>query len=207
MCDSMPLLKGSAFSTNFIKIIFIKNEIFFSITFKKSHSKCFVIVYWCNYCSMINSILFLCILDNNIITICYNIILTWSIITQFTNIFLFNTIWSVFKEAGVSSLTSFWTDLSPFCLFSTDWIPVVTKSDVIIQAFFTTLHWLFGFDGGGVYVKACARCLGVLPCFMRGCNSTSCNLHKEQVAFIGYPDSSVPARLEENWVKSILFRL
>ena len=136
MCDCMPLLKGSAFSTNFIKIIFIKNEIIFSITFKKWHSKRFVIVYWCNYCSMINSILFPCILDNSIITICCNIIiLTWSIITQFTNIFPFNTIWSVFKEAGVSSLTSFWMDLSPFCLFSTGCIPVVTKSDVVIQAF------------------------------------------------------------------------
>ena len=195
-------------------------KFFFSITFKKWHSKHFVIIYWCNYCSIINNITFPCILDNNIITI-HNItkfkintiiILTWFVTTQFTDIFsFFNTIWGVlgfgfdFEEVVVSSLTSFWMDLSPFCLFSTDCISALTYSDVITRGFFTTLHWLFGFDGGGVFVKTWSRCLGMVPCFTRGCNSTSCNLHEEQVAFIGDPDWSVLARLEGNWVKSILF--
>ena len=40
-----------------------------------------------------------------------------------------------FKEVCVSSLTSFWTDLSPFRLFSTDCMSALTDSDGIIQAF------------------------------------------------------------------------
>ena len=123
----------------------------FSITFKKWHSKHFITVYQCNCCSIINNITIPCTLDNNKITIRYisksktniMIILAWFNITQFSNFSLsFNTLPGVFdfafpfEEVGVSSTTSIWTDLSPFCLFSTEYIFALTNSDVITEALF-----------------------------------------------------------------------
>ena len=83
---------------------FHQKWIIFSITFEKWHCKHSIIVYWCNYCSIVNNIMFHCILDNNIVTTCYVIkfkiniiiILTWFIIVQLTNIFLFLILSEVF---------------------------------------------------------------------------------------------------------------